>query len=311
MMIEVNNVSKFYGARQALDRISLRIASREMTGILGANGSGKSTLMRLLAGYLAPTNGRIRVDGVDPRINSAVRQKIGYLPEGTPLPPRMRVGEYLRYRAGLKGIFNRKPLKNELAMLYEKCPIKDLRDRLIVGINPNERQWVGIADCLLGGPELYLFDELTAGMDARNADMAKNLMKSLAESATVILTSRVLGDMEEMNCRVLVLEQARIFADNTLKTICKNHVEERTIILNLISPEPVREAFRSVPGVRTVAIVHEEGSNGEKTVRITIPAGVDLRQELSQICAKRGWIITGMQLEPVKLDDIFRKAVKR
>lgn len=311
MMIEVNNVSKFYGSRQALDRISLRIAAREMTGILGANGSGKSTLMRLLSGYLAPTNGRIRVDGLDPRANTSVRQKIGYLPEGTPLPPRLRVGEYLRFRAGLKGIFDRKPLEQELDALYEKCPIKDLKDRLIGGVNPNERQWVGIADCLLGAPQLYLFDELTAGMDARNADMAKNLLKSLADKATVVLTSRVLADMEEMNCRVLVIEQARVFADNTMETICRNHVEERTVVLNLVSPEPVREAFRSIPGVRTVAVVQDEGRGGEKTVRIAIPSGVDLRQELSQICAKRGWIILGMRLEPVTLDDIFRKTVKR
>lgn len=306
MMLEAVNVSKFYGSSQALDGVSFSAEKGETVGILGNSGSGKSTVMRIVSGYLAPTNGKVTVCGADPRI-PATRQCIGYLPEGTPLPPLMRVREYLCFRAELKGIFGRKELDKAIAAVQDFCPLKAVDDTLISRLAPNDRQWVGIAEALLGGPKVLLFDELTAGMDARQAGEARGLIASLKGRATILVSSRVLGDLERSCNRVVIFQRGRVMTDGSLESIYREYVEERTVVLKIIAHEPVREAFRAVPGVRTVTVTPNPENETEMTVGVTIPSGVDLRQELSQVCARRGWLVTGMQVEPVRLEDLFRK----
>lgn len=314
MTIKLANVSKFYGSLPAVDGVSFSVDKGEIVGILGGPNSGKSTVMRLIAGYFSPTNGRVRVEGRDPVRDAAVRGRIGYLPESTPLPPRMRVDEYLLSRAGLKGL-SRDETKRALDMVHETCFIKeggkdggkDLGDRLIYRLSSGERQWVGIADCLLGNPDFVLLDEFAAGLDAANVLLARRLIQTHLSEATVILTGRVPAEMEGLCPRVVILDRGRVAADGNLKNIIRKAVDERTVVVKLISAEPVREAFRVVPGVRRVAVVQEPGDGEEKTVRIAVPRGVDLRQEISQICSRRGWLVTGMNLEPVTLEDLVRK----
>lgn len=306
-MLQLTNVSKFYGSRQALDGVTFSVRAGETMAVLGAHGSGKSTVLRVLSGYLDPTNGSVRVNGQDPRKSPQTRRTIGYLPEGTPLPPPMRVGEYLRYRAGLKGISGKADVRKAVQDVFEVCPLAGLEDRLLFRLDRNDRQWVGIADALLGGPEILLLDELTAGMDARQADEARALALAVAGDATTVVTGRNLAAMEKYCKRVVLLNQGRVVADGDIGEICREYIEERRIVLTVVSPEPVREAFRAVPGVRTVTTASDYNDDHEITVAVTIPSGVDLRHELSQICADRGWLLTGMRLQPVELEDLFRR----
>ena len=305
MMLLADNVSKFFGSRQALDSVSFAVDKGEIVGFLGGNGAGKSTTMRILTGFVAPTHGKVTVAGKDPRIASA-REKIGYLPEDNPLPERMRVKEYLAFRANLKGLYG-KAAADALGEKAGECGLEDSMNRMLGQLSKGMRQRVGLAEAMLGRPEVLILDEPTAGLDPRQAAETRDLVAKLGEGATVLLSSHILSDIEQVCKRIIILDQGRVVADDTLEAVYDVHVEERTILLEVISPEPVRATFRAVPGVRTVTVRQDARKPDRMTVRITVPAGVDLRQELAALCVRRGWLVTEMRLEPVRLEDIFRR----
>jgi ABC-2 type transport system ATP-binding protein len=305
MMLVADNVSKFFGARQALDSVTFGVGKGEIVGFLGANGAGKSTTMRILTGFVAPTHGSARVGGGDPR-RAAVRQGMGYLPEDNPLPARVRVNEYLRFRASLKGLRG----TAAAAAIADKagaCGITDSLPRMMGQLSKGTRQRVGLAEALLGDPEVLILDEPTAGLDPRQAAETRELIDRLGGGATVLLSSHILSDIERLCKRVIILEQGRIVADDTLEAIYARHVEERTVHLEVAAREPVREAFRAVPGVRAVAVLQDGLEPDRIGVRITVRVGEDLRGELAALCVRRGWLVTEMRLEPVRLEDIFRR----
>lgn len=305
MMLEAINLNKFYGARPALDSVSFAIDKGEVVGFLGVNGAGKSTTMRILTGFLPPTLGQALVDGQDPS-NPRVREKFGYLPESNPLPLHMRVGEYLRFRCGIKGVPRRRTTA-AIQETAERCHVADALPRLIGQLSKGMRQRVGLADSLLTKPEILILDEPTAGLDPRQAQETRDLISRIGQGATVFLSSHILHDVERLCRRVIILNGGRVAADDTLEAIYERHVEERVLHLQILSREPVRETFRAVPGVRTVTVEQDREVSDALSLRLTMPAGVDLRQELSHICSQRGWLITGMRLEPVRLEDIFRR----
>ncbi len=305
MTLEAHNVHKFYGPRQALAGVSFLINQGECVGFLGVNGAGKSTVMRILTGFLAPTYGRVRVAGQDPRL-AATRSRFGYLPESNPLPHNDRVDEYLRFRAGLKGLTG-KEAKYAVAEVAALCSITDVMSRIIGQLSKGMRQRVGLADSLLGRPDILILDEPTAGLDPRQAAETRDLIATLSGGATVLLSSHILADVELLCRRAIILGSGQIMADGSPEEICDANVDERTIILEIIANEPVREALRTVTGVRTISVSPDAATPEAVTVRVTTPNGVDLRRELSSICSERGWLITGMRLEPVTLEDIFKK----
>ncbi len=308
MMLEAINLSKFYGPRPALDGVSFAVDKGEIVGFLGVNGAGKSTTMRILTGFVAPTHGEARVAGLDPRLPKA-REKFGYLPESNPLPGSMRVDEYLRFRAGLKGL-PRAEAARAIAETAERCNITGVLHDMIGRLSKGTRQRVGLADSLLARPEVLILDEPTAGLDPRQAEETRDLIAELGRDATVFLSSHILHDVERLCRRVIILDQGRVAADDSLDSICGKNVEERTIHMEMIAREPVRETLRAIPGVRAVSIESEPGADGLLTILLAIPAGVDLRREISLISAKRGWLITEMRLEPVRLEDIFRRLTR-
>ena len=308
MILEAINLNKFYGARQAIDSVSFAIGKGEVVGFLGVNGAGKSTTMRILTGFVTPTLGEAKVDGKSPQ-HPATREKIGYLPEMNPLPARVRVREYLRFRAGIKGI-PRSRAKTRIAEVVERCGIAGYLHLMIGTLSKGMRQRVGLADTLLARPEVFILDEPTAGLDPRQAAETRKLIAELGEGATVFLSSHILHDIERLCRRVVILDQGRIVADDSLDAICGKNVEDRSIHMEIIAEEPVREALRSVTGVRAIAVEPSRETPGATTVRLTTPAGVDLRREISLISAKRGWLVTEMRLEPIKLEDIFRRLTR-
>lgn len=307
-MLEAINLNKFYGARQALDSVSFAIDKGEVVGFLGVNGAGKSTTMRILTGFVAPTLGEARIGGLSPQLPKA-REIVGYLPEMNPLPLRMRVGEYLRFRAGIKGV-PRKQRRARVEETAERCRITSFLQLMIGSMSKGMRQRVGLADTLLARPEVLILDEPTAGLDPRQAAETRELIRELGQGATVFLSSHILHDIERLCRRVIILDQGRVAADDSLETIYEKNVEERSIHLEIIAGEPVRETLRSITGVRAVSVTDSKETPGAMAVWLAIPAGVDLRREISLISAKRGWIITEMRLDPVKLEDIFRRLTR-
>lgn len=309
MVLEAVNVSMYYGSTPALDRLSFLVKAGEAVGVLGVHGSGKSTAMRVLTGYLTPSHGKVRIMGLDPTLPKA-RDCFGYLPENNPLPRDMRVREYLLFRAALRGM-DRQKARAAVFETAERLSLGDNLESLIHRLGRGARQKVGLAEALLAKPSILILDDPTAGLDPNDSSIMRSLLKSLGASATLFMSSQILREVEELCHRVIVMDRGRVVADSSVEAICENNAEERILMLDIVADEPVREALRAIPGVRTVQVTPGTGERGSSTVRLVTPAGVDLRHEVSRLCSMRGWLITGMRLEPVRLEDIFGKLAKR
>ncbi|MCD8139918.1 MAG: ABC transporter ATP-binding protein [Planctomycetaceae bacterium] len=304
MMLEAVNLNKFFGPRQALDSVSFSIGKGETVAFLGAAGSGKSTLLRTLSGFLEPTHGAVRIGGMNPRL-PRTRERIGYLPEGNPLPNHLRVREYLLYRAGLKGLHGQDG-RAAVDRVIARCGLDDSWDRMILHLLRATKRRVGLADCLLAQPDVLLMDEPLLDLDAATTEEMRDLLCSLTD-VTVAFSSHRLPEVERICDRVIVLQRGRVVANDSLDNLYDRYVEERVINLRLVSREPVRETLRAVTGVRTVTVEPEAAGEEGMVVHLTVPSGVDLRQELSQVCARRGWLVTEMRMDPVRLDDLFHR----
>jgi ABC-2 type transport system ATP-binding protein len=306
-MIEVAGLVKRYGARAALAGISFSVGRGEVVGFLGANGAGKSTTMRILSGFIAPSEGRARVAGGDPRL-PATRRKIGYLPETNPLPPRLRVGEYLRFRAGVKGL-SRAAARRAAAESAERCRLTDSLGRMIGRLSKGMRQRVGLADSLLAGPEVLILDEPTSGLDPAQAEETRSLIAEAGRGGTVFLSSHILGDIERLCRRVLILDRGVLAADGDPADISEKYAGERTLRLELEAGEDeksVREKLLALAGVLQAETAPNPGGAG-LVARLTLAPGTEARRETALAAVRNGWLVTGMRLEPARLEDVFRK----
>jgi ABC-2 type transport system ATP-binding protein len=214
-MIEVANLTRRYAGHTALSDISFGVARGEIVGLLGPNGAGKSTTMRILSGYLPATSGVVRVAGLDVfRDSKEVRRHLGYMPETNPLPADMRVGEYLKFRARLKGL-GRKRARERIGVVMEQCGLIDVSRLIIARLSKGYRQRVGLADALVHEPELIILDEPTTGLDRNQIRAVRQLIKSLAAAHTVLISTHILPEAEMICHRVLILFQGRILATET------------------------------------------------------------------------------------------------
>ncbi|MDR2391750.1 MAG: ABC transporter ATP-binding protein [Planctomycetota bacterium] len=303
-MLEVEGLIKRYGAKTVLDGVSFAIGKQGVVGFLGVNGAGKSTAMRILSGYLRPSSGRARVAGGDPR-TPAVRKKIGYLPEGNPLPSWMRVGEYLRFRAALKGL-SRAAARRRAAETAARCRLEDLMDRLIGSLSKGTRQRVGLADSLLAHPDILILDEPTSGLDPAQAEEMRTLILEIGQNSAVFLSSHLLQDVERLCRRVIILNGGRVAADGDMAEIGERHAGERTLRLEIEADEPILETLLAVPGVAGGEAIPNPAGSGF-LVRLILAAGRDARREAAAAAIQKGWLVTGIRLEPVRLEDVFRR----
>ena len=217
-MIEVTNLVKRYGATVAVDRITFHVAPGEIVGFVGPNGAGKTTTMRILASYIPPTSGRALVAGCDVVTQSIeVRRRIGYMSENVPLYGEMRVREYLDYRARLKAAdLTRRERRGRVEEVMRRCWIDDVASRPVGQLSKGYRQRVGLADCLVGDPEILILDEPTAGLDPRQILQARELIRGLAPKRTVLLSTHILSEVEMVCDDVIMIQDGRIVAADRL-----------------------------------------------------------------------------------------------
>lgn len=308
MLVEASNLNKFHGARLALTGVGFGMERGEKTALLGLPRSGKSTLVRLLAGYISPTFGYVKLDGRDPHLPET-RSLFGYVPEGAPLPGRMRVREYLRFRARLKGL-GRKAIATAVASARERCGLRAAGDEHLSELSLLERFKTSLADALLTDPELFILDEPSLDLHPEEAVEVRELIGAVTENRSLILSGRSLPDAERLCRRGIILEAGKVSVDGRLAKIVENSVGERELVLEIMTRQPVRETLRSIPGVRAVAVLPDCVDERLARVSLIMPAGVDLRREITQACANRGWLITEMRLEPPSLEDVFRRLGK-
>ena len=232
-MIRVEAISKQFVGIQALKQVSFEVGANEVVGFLGPNGAGKTTLMRMLSGFLTPDEGSIEVAGFDAIMNAReVKRRIGYLPEHCPLYPEMRVDEFLKYRAAIKGVLGRR-VRDRLQMVKMQCGLEQVGHRIIGQLSKGYRQRIGLADALIHEPELLILDEPTVGLDPHQIRQVRSLIKGLAKQHTVLLSTHIMQEVEAVCERVLVIRSGEVVAADTVDNFRKDASLDRSVIMEV------------------------------------------------------------------------------
>ncbi|HXR04397.1 MAG TPA: ABC transporter ATP-binding protein [Verrucomicrobiae bacterium] len=303
-MIEVANLTKRYAGRTAVADISFTVARGEIVGLLGANGAGKSTTMRVLAGFLPATSGTARVAGYDVFYASdEVRRRIGYMPENNPLYPEMRVREYLKFRARLKGLGWRHS-RRRVDTVMEQCGLADVGRRVIGQLSKGYRQRVGLADALVHEPELLILDEPTIGLDPQQIRAVRQLIKSLAEKHTVLISTHILPEAEMTCNRMVIMLNGKILAADTPDNLQRLVAGNSQIIAEIAaSAEELREQLVQLPQVAHLDISAVDGTF--LRCALTPRDGVDLRPLVWLLARERGWLVRELTRSRHSLEDIY------
>src|SRR5271155_340637 len=288
-MIEVENLSKTYSGFRAVQGISFHVKKGEIVGFLGPNGAGKSTTMKVLAGYLPPTDGKISLAGFDVVNDSIeVRKRIGYMPENVPLYTDMRVNEFLRFRAELKKV-PRRSIKDRVETVKELCSLKDVEKKIIGTLSKGYRQRVGLADAMVHDPELLILDEPTIGLDPNQIRAVRDLIKDLGKHHTILLSTHILSEVELTCGRVLVINRGRIEASDTPANLTKLVRGGGSIALEVKAPAAdVVSKMKAQADVEGVEI--DLPADGEWTrARIFAKPGVDVRENVYGVVRQNNW----------------------
>ena len=303
-MIEVENLVKRYGGHLAVDHLSFTVEKGCVCGFLGPNGAGKSTTMNMMTGYLAPTEGEVRVDGHSVTQDPAgAKACIGYLPEQPPLYVDMTVREYLEFAAGLKRI-PRGERAAQLDRILEMTRTADVSGRLIRNLSKGYRQRVGIAAALLGTPKIIILDEPTVGLDPAQMIEIRSLIRDLGKTHTVILSSHILSEVQTVCDRVLIIAHGRLVAQGTPEELAAQLTAKGTITATAQgSREAVVAAAGKVPGLTDLRVTDEKG--GEVSFTAVSTAGTDLRGALSLALAQAGCPVLNLSAETMSLEDVF------
>ena len=301
-MIQVENLTKRYAGFTAINQLNFSVAKGEVVGFLGPNGAGKSTTMKILTSYLPATSGTARIAGFDVFGQSVeARRRLGYLPENTPLYTDMRVGEYLRYRASLKGVPGRK-VKQAVGDALELCSLRD-RERSIIGaLSKGYRQRVGLADALVHDPELLILDEPTIGLDPNQIRQVRELIKNLGGKRTVLISTHILPEVEIMCSRVIVIHKGTIRADDTAENLLKNHRAAGSMRLEAKGAANGRELLSQLPGVKDVT---EEKDGDYTAFQLKLDANADPTDEAMRLATANHWQVRELTRRRPTLEDVF------
>lgn len=303
-MIEVENLTKTYANRSAVNGISFSVGRGEVVGFLGPNGAGKSTTMRILACYQPATSGSARVAGYDVfHEPDEVRRRIGYMPENNPLHLDMRVREYLKFRARLKGLGWHRS-RDRVDTVMQQCGLKDVHNRIIGQLSKGYRQRVGLADALVHEPDLIILDEPTIGLDPHQIRSVRALIKELGHTTTILLSTHLLNEVEMTCSRVLILERGRIVAADATENLERLLSLDGQVLAEIQADGvALHEAFRDIPEVEHLDI---SPADGEWTrLALTPRNGVDLRPLVHDVVSQQGWRLRELTRSRHSLEDIF------
>jgi ABC-2 type transport system ATP-binding protein len=304
LMIEVANLTKRYAGHPAVSNLSFTVQRGEIVGLLGPNGAGKSTTMRILAGYLAATSGTVRISGLDVFSESQeVRRRIGYMPENNPLHHDMRVREYLKFRARLKGL-RRKRSRERVDVVMEQCGLKDMGRQIIGHLSKGYRQRVGLADALVHEPDLIILDEPTIGLDPRQIRSVRQLVKGLAASHTVLISTHILPEAEMTCTRMLIMHEGRILAADTPENLQRLMSSNSQVVAEIAAPETeLQECWSQFPEILEFDVCPTEGEYFR--CALTPRDGIDLRPHIYALVRDRGWYLRELTRNRHTLEDIY------
>ena len=300
-MIEVQNLTKRYGQHVALDGVSFSVGCGEVVGFLGPNGAGKSTTMRILTTFIAATSGTVRVGG-DCVFEQPmrVRKRLGYMPENNPLPLDLRVADYLKFRAQLKRLANGDSA-NRIAGVMEQCGVADVAGRFIGQLSRGYRQRVGMADALLGKPELIVLDEPTAGLDPNQVRSVRKLVRDLAGGHTVLISSHILSEIEMTCDRVVILHEGRLLASGALDELMAK--ANAAIVAEVRAPLTDAKEWATQLALGQAECAEQPG--GYVRCRFTDAKSTDAREKIFSSASERGWPLRELSRQAQSLEDLF------
>lgn len=304
LMIEVENLTKRYSGHTALSNISFTVNRGEIVGLLGPNGAGKSTTMRILACYLPASSGTVRVAGLDVYHDSdEVRRRIGYMPENNPLHLDMRVREYLRFRARLKGL-SRKRTNERVDTVMQQCDLTEVSRRIIGQLSKGYRQRVGLADALVHEPDLIILDEPTIGLDPHQIRAVRQLIKDLASSHTVLISTHILPEAEMTCNRMVIMYEGTILAADTPENLQRLMSGKGQVLAEIAAPvEDLRECWTQIPEIEYFDVSPAEGDYFR--CALTPRDGLDLRPLVFNLARERGWALRELTRNRHSLEDIY------
>lgn len=304
-MIEVSNLVKKYGDHTAVDHLSFQIEKGKIYGFLGPNGAGKSTTMNMITGYIASTEGKVMIDGHDILEEpEAAKKCIGYLPEMPPLYFDMTVLEYMKFAADLKKI-PRNQKDKQIKEVMDMVKITDMKDRLIKNLSKGYRQRVGLAQAILGYPEVIILDEPTVGLDPKQIIEIRDLIKGLKQKHTVILSSHILSEVRAVCDYVLIISHGKLVASDTPDNLERLAAGSNSLLMKVKGEkDTIRKALEKIEGVTGVEMSYDSDEKLWKT-KLSIQENVDIREKVFYAMAKANCPIYEMQVKRVSLEDVF------
>ncbi|MFQ5351618.1 MAG: ABC transporter ATP-binding protein [Candidatus Binatia bacterium] len=303
-MIRADKLSKHYGSVVAVDGVSFSVEAGDIVGLLGPNGSGKTTIMRMLTGFFAPTSGSCCIAGIDVRTDSrAARRHIGYLPENIALYPDMSVRAYLGFAARTRGFGQN--LRRRVDEVMEECGLADMSRRTIGKLSRGYRQRVGIAQAIVHRPDVLIMDEPTVGLDPRQIVEIRALIRKLAATSTVLLSTHILPEVSVTCRRVLILDKGRLVAQDSAEGLSRRTAGRGETYIKLRAPaaEAVT-ALSALDGVRGVDTV-DSTPDGIVAVVVATDGGQDLAPQMASCVLERGWPLYEMSPKLMSLEELF------
>lgn len=304
-MIQVERLSKRYGAIRAIESLNFTVDRGEIVGFLGPNGAGKTTTMRILTTFLTPSSGRARLAGYDVLDDPLkVRRAVGYLPESVPLYPEMRTREFLRFRVKLKEVPWRKR-RAAIDRVIDRCGLQDVADRILGNLSRGYRQRVGLADALIHDPDILILDEPTAGLDPIQIREVRSLIRELGEHHTILLSTHIMPEVEAICGRVIIVAAGRIALDDSLRNLQIG----RAIEIEARGPaDALRRLLESAPGV--LRVTHLGAIDEISSFVLQTDGGSDLRESLAHRIVQNGYGLRRLDQARSTLEERFVQAVR-
>ncbi len=306
-MITVNGLTKRYAHTTAVDQISFEVQKGRIVGFLGPNGAGKTTTMRMLTCFLTPTGGSATVAGYDILEQPLeVKKRIGYLPETPPVYPEMRIGEYLSFVGQLKGLSG-SDLPARVDYATERCAIADVRDKIIGKLSKGYRQRVGLAQAIIHNPDVLILDEPTAGLDPKQINETRDLIKSLAGDHTIILSTHILPEVSQTCEQVIIINKGKIVATDSVSNLQHRSRSGESVLVEVagrngsVDSAVVQRKLQQITGVSRV-IPKEDG---QKRLIFEVEANRTVRGDVARAVVESGWDLNELRPSALSLEEIF------
>jgi ABC-2 type transport system ATP-binding protein len=308
-MITVKGLTKRYAHTTAVDQISFDVPQGQIVGFLGPNGAGKTTTMRMLTCFLSPTNGTATVAGFDILEQPLeVKKRIGYLPETPPVYPEMRVGEYIAFVGQLKGLSGT-ALHSRVDYACERCSVADVRNKLIGKLSKGYRQRVGLAQAIVHNPDVLILDEPTAGLDPKQINETRDLIKSLAGDHTIILSTHILPEVSQTCERVIIINKGKIVATDSVSNLQTRARSGESVLVEVagrngsLDTAAIQRKLEQVPGV--IRVVSKADGQKHSIFEVESGKGRSIRGDLARAVVESGWDLNELRPAAMSLEEIF------